>query len=96
MTGGITIVRDYVAGVRLHNQEVFILLSHRPGHAQVDFGEADGIIGGKLTVDRRPTGNPSKPQQDIGWKRFSSAICIEIGADPDPTQANRYTNFSMT
>jgi hypothetical protein len=27
---------------------VFIPLSHRPGHAQVDFGEADGIIGGKL------------------------------------------------
>jgi hypothetical protein len=22
-------------------------LSHRPGHAQADFGEADGYIGGK-------------------------------------------------
>jgi len=48
-TGGITIVRDYVAGARLRSREVFIPLSHRPGHAQVDFGEADGIIGGKLT-----------------------------------------------
>ena len=48
-TGGITIVRDYVASARLRSREVFIPLSHKPGHAQVDFGEADGIIGGKLT-----------------------------------------------
>ena len=47
-TGGITIVREYVAGAKLSSREVFIPLSHRPGHAQVDFGEADGIIGGKL------------------------------------------------
>jgi transposase len=47
-TGGITIVREYVAGKKLRSREVFIPLSHRPGHAQVDFGEADGIIGGKL------------------------------------------------
>ena len=47
-TGGITIVRDYVAGAKLRSREVFIPLSHRPGHAQVDFGEADGIVGGKL------------------------------------------------
>ncbi len=48
-TGGITIVRDYVANAKLHSREVFIPLSHKPGHAQVDFGEADGVIGGKLT-----------------------------------------------
>ena len=48
-TGGITIVRDYVAGAKLRSREVIIPLSHRPGHAQVDFGEADGIIDGKLT-----------------------------------------------
>lgn len=48
-TGGITIVRDYVVGAKLRSREVFIPLSHKPGHAQVDFGEADGIIGGKLT-----------------------------------------------
>lgn len=47
-TGGITIVRDYVADAKLRSREVFIPLSHKPGHAQVDFGEADGIIGGKL------------------------------------------------
>ena len=27
-------------------QEVFVRLSHAPGHAQIDFGEALGIIGG--------------------------------------------------
>lgn len=48
-TGGITIVRDYVSNAKLRSREVFIPLSHKPGHAQVDFGEADGIIGGKLT-----------------------------------------------
>ena len=47
-TGGITIVRGYVASAKLRSREVFIPLSHKPGHAQVDFGEADGIIGGKL------------------------------------------------
>jgi transposase len=47
-TGGITIVRDYVAGAKLRSREVFIPLSHKPGHAQVDFGEADGFIDGKL------------------------------------------------
>ena len=26
---------------------MFVPLSHRPGHAQADFGEADGYIGGK-------------------------------------------------
>ncbi len=47
--GGITIVRDYVANAKLRSREVFIPLCHKPGHAQVDFGEADGIIDGKLT-----------------------------------------------
>jgi transposase len=45
-TGGLTIVKDYVAGSRLQAQEMFVPLEHPPGHAQVDFGEAIGIIGG--------------------------------------------------
>ena len=47
--GDITIVRDYVANAKLGSREVFIPLSHKPGHAQVDFGKAGGIIAGKLT-----------------------------------------------
>ena len=45
-TGGITIVKDYVAGVQQRAQEMFVPLVHPPGHAQADFGEALAIIGG--------------------------------------------------
>ncbi len=45
-TGGITIVKDYILAVRQRQREVFVPLSHPPGHAQVDFGEALGVIGG--------------------------------------------------
>ena len=46
-TGGYTIVREYVNAAAIRQKEVFMPLAHRPGHAQVDFGEADGYIGGK-------------------------------------------------
>lgn len=45
-TGGITIVTDYVREKKRRSREVFVPLSHAPGHAQVDFGEAVGMIGG--------------------------------------------------
>jgi transposase len=45
-TGGITIVKDYIFAARQRQREVFVPLSHPPGHAQVDFGEAVGVIGG--------------------------------------------------
>jgi len=45
-TGGITIVTDYVREAKRRTREVFVPLSHAPGHAQVDFGETLGIIGG--------------------------------------------------
>jgi transposase len=44
--GGITIVKDYVRVRRLRQREVFVPLRHDPGHAQVDFGEALGVIDG--------------------------------------------------
>ena len=47
-TGGYTIVRNYVYKARIRQKEMFVPLAHLPGHAQVDFGEADGYIGGKL------------------------------------------------
>ena len=46
-SGGYTIVREYVAQATLRSREMFVPLSHRPGHAQADFGEADGYIAGK-------------------------------------------------
>jgi transposase len=44
--GGITIVTDYVREKKRRSREVFVPLAHPPGHAQVDFGEAVGVIGG--------------------------------------------------
>ena len=44
--GGMTIVKDYVAGWYQRSREMFVPLAHPPGHAQVDFGEALGLIGG--------------------------------------------------
>ena len=45
-TGKETIVKDYVRERRLRRHEMFVPLSHPPGHAQADFGEADAIIAG--------------------------------------------------
>lgn len=45
-TGGITIVKDYVLAARRRQREMFVPLTHPPGHAQADFGEADVVIGG--------------------------------------------------
>ena len=47
-TGGYTIVKDYVREQGLRSREVFVPLSHFPGHAQADFGEAMAVIGGAL------------------------------------------------
>ncbi len=44
--GGYTAVKDYVRQTRLRHKEVFVLLAHRPGDAQADFGEALVAIGG--------------------------------------------------
>ena len=46
-SGGYTIVRQYVAQAMQRAREMFVPLSHRPGHAQADFGQADGYIAGK-------------------------------------------------
>jgi transposase len=45
-TGGYTIVKDYVRSAELHSREMFIPLTHAPGEAQVDFGEALVAIAG--------------------------------------------------
>ena len=44
--GGYTTVKDYVREHRRRTQEMFVPLSHPPGHAQCDFGEAVAVIGG--------------------------------------------------
>ena len=47
--GGITVVGDAVRAWRAGTSEVFMPLSHPPGEAQVDFGEATVILQGKAT-----------------------------------------------
>ena len=44
--GQYTIVKDYVREHRRRSQEMFVPLSHPPGHVQCDFGEALVVIGG--------------------------------------------------
>ena len=42
--GGYTTVKDYVRENRRQTKEMFVPLSHPPGHAQCDFGEALVVI----------------------------------------------------
>ncbi len=44
--GKYTIVKDYVRERRRQTREMFVPLTHPPGHAQCDFGEAWVVIGG--------------------------------------------------
>ena len=46
-TGGYTIVKDYVRSARLGGREMFIPLTHAPGEAQADFGQAQVVIAGR-------------------------------------------------
>ena len=41
--GSLTTVTYYVREQKRRTKEVFVPLSHRPGHAQVDFGETLGV-----------------------------------------------------
>ena len=47
-SGKITIVKDYICAARQRQREMFVPLTHPPGHAQVDFGEALAVIGGRM------------------------------------------------
>src|SRR5512147_790942 len=49
-SGGITIVKQAVAAWRLRSAEVFVPLAHRPGEAQVDFGQAEVTLDGQTAT----------------------------------------------
>ena len=51
--GGYTVVKDYVRIAKGRSRETFVPLAHPPGHAQVDFGEAIGVIGGVRRISGR-------------------------------------------
>jgi len=48
-TGGYSQVRTAVAKTKRYSKEAFVPLSHPPGHAQFDFGEATVVIAGERT-----------------------------------------------
>jgi transposase len=48
--GGLTIVKAAVAARRLRSAEVFVPLAHRPGEAQVDFGQAEVLLDGQTAT----------------------------------------------
>src|SRR5215468_5307353 len=48
--GKLTVVKEAVAAYRRKHAEVFVPLAHRPGEAQVDFGQAEILLDGQATT----------------------------------------------
>ena len=88
-TGGYTTVKDYVRENRRRTQEMFVPLSHPPGHAQCDFGEAVAVIAGVeskmhyLVLDLPHSDGcfmkayPWRPPRPF-WAGFPRAFCTTI------------------
>jgi len=64
--GGYTVVKDHVRIERARGRETFVPLAHPPGHAQVDFGEAVGVIGG---VSLQQVLAIAQPEAPLRWLR---------------------------
>ena len=78
-TGGYTIVKDYVREHRRHRREMFVPLTHPPGHAQADFGEAWAVIAGvKQKVHFFVF---DLPQSDASYVRAYRAATAEAWVD---------------
>src|SRR5665213_2527054 len=63
--GGYTVVKDHVRIERARGRETFVPLAHPPGHAQVDIGEAVGVIGGVLCKNVFPLPKTARNQGRI-------------------------------
>ncbi len=78
-TGGHTIVKDYVRTKKRSGKEMFVPLSHPPGHAQADFGEALVVIGG---VEQKAYYFAfDLPHSDAGYVRAYPAANTEAWLD---------------
>ena len=78
-TGGYTIVKDYVREHRRHRREMFVPLTHPPGYAQADFGEAWAVIAGvKQKVHFFAF---DLPQSDASYVRAYRAATAEAWVD---------------
>jgi len=67
-SGGITVVGDIVRQWRLTTAEVFMPLTHKPGEAQFDFGEAEVILQGQST----------KVAYCVMSLPYSDAFCVQV------------------
>jgi transposase len=77
--GGYTVVKDYVREQSLRQKEMFVPLAHQPGHAQVDFGEADIVRNGK--VERAHYFVMDLPHSDDGFVMAFPAETTEAFAE---------------
>ena len=75
--GQYTVVKDYVREHRRRTKEMFVPLSHAPGHAQCDFGEARGPHGYR---ERFPECVCRGVQRDAGQIRGG---CTAASLDPE-------------
>lgn len=73
--GGITQVQDAVARAKRHSKEVFVPLSHPPGRAQFDFGEATVEIGG--VRQKAALGVMTLPYSDVYFVSAYPRECTE-------------------
>jgi transposase len=77
--GGYTVVKDYVREQSLRQKEMFVPLVHPPGHAQVDFGEADIVRNGQ--VERAHFFAMNLPQSDDAFVMAFPAETTEAFAE---------------
>lgn len=78
-SGGYTQVKELVAELRQHSQEVFVPLKHQPGEAQVDFGHA--YIKRQGTLEKIVYFALSLPHSDALFVRVYERECLESFAD---------------
>ena len=79
---GYTVVKDYVRIERARGHETFVPLAHPPGHAQVDFGEAVGVIGGVRQKIHHISHLACSYSATLAWNLFavdSSKAWIRLG-----------------
>jgi transposase len=73
--GGYTVIKDVVRDLRLKGREVFVPLVHRPGEAQVDFGEA--VVGDAGRLRKVAFLVMALPHSDAFFVRAYDRECTE-------------------
>jgi len=89
--GGHTIVKDFVRIQKRGSREMFVPLSHPPGHAQADFGKALVVIGGveqKAYFIKLANGHLAKDIDALmPWAYAPTAIQLTMSSSGTPRRA---------